>query len=51
MREADRNHGPSESPLYLIKEANRIVGSEMLIIFERELISENKVRKEMRKRE
>ena len=46
-----RFHDPSKSPLYLIGEANRIVGSERLISFERELIGESEVRKEMRKRE
>ena len=46
-----RFHGPLESPLYLIGEADRIVGSASLIDFERELISESEVRKEMRKRE
>ena len=46
MREADQNHGPSESPLYLIGEADRIVGSERLIGFD-----ESEVRKKMRKRE
>ena len=46
-----RFHGPLESPLYLIGEADQIVGSKRLIGFERELIGESEVRKEMRKRE
>ena len=44
-------HGLLESPLYLIREADWIVGSERLIGIERELIGESEVRKEMRKRE
>ena len=46
MRETNRNHGPSESPLYLIVEVDQIVGSERLIGFERELIDESEVKKE-----
>ena len=46
-----RFHGLLESPLYLIREADWIVGLERLIGIERELIGESEVRKEMRKRE
>ena len=46
-----RFHGSLESLLYLNGEADQIVGSERLIGFERELIGESEVRKEMRKRE
>ena len=46
MREANRNHGPSKSPLYLIIKVDQIVGSKRLIGFERELIDESEVKKE-----
>ena len=46
-----RFHGLLESLLYLIREADWIVGSERLIGIEKELIGESEVRKEMRKRE